>query len=289
MKINVTKYTEGMEIIPPMFVSGMPNEVYHSHHEGISSTGLKTMLRSSAHFKYKPARSPSRAMMIGTAIHAALLEPEYFKNSYIVLTSKVKDRKAAEYKQAVKDHGEELVLMSGESDKVIGMQEAVLSNPLMASRLTGKGWRELSLFVRDFDTGVLVRVRFDLLLESGIIVDLKKTQDARQEAFSKSINTYEYDLSAALYADAFEWATGEQVPFEFAAVEEEMPHGCKLYRPCETTMQEGRRKYRLALDTFAECEKTGVWPSLPCDEPEIISLPSYRMAQIENEIIEDLV
>jgi hypothetical protein len=289
MKINVIKYTEGMEIIPPMFVSGMPNEVYHSHHEGISSTGLKTMLRSSAHFKYKPARSPSRAMMIGTAIHAALLEPEYFKNSYIVLTSKVKDRKAAEYKQAVKDHGEELVLMSGEAAKVIGMQKAVLSNSLMADRLNGKGWRELSLFVRDFNTGVLVRVRFDLLLESGIIVDLKKTQDARQEAFSKSIDNYEYDLSAALYSDAMGWATGEQVPFEFAAVEEEMPHGCKLYRPCETTMQEGRRKYRLALDTFAQCEASGVWPSLPCDEPEIISLPGYRMAQIENEIIEDLV
>jgi len=61
-----------------------------------------------------------------------------------------------------------------------------------------------------------------------------------------------------------------------------MPHGHKLYRPCDTTLGEGRRKYREALASFAQCELCGVWPSLPCDEPEIISLPGYRLAQIEN-------
>jgi len=283
MKIKVTEYTEGMVIDAPCFVSGLPNEVYHAWPEGISSSGLKAVNKSAAHFKFMAGFSTSRAKELGTAIHAALLEPERFKADYVLLRD-VTDRRASEYKQAIKVHSSELVLSAPEADKVVGMQEAVLSNPLMWSRLTGKGWRELSLFVRDPETQVLVRVRFDLLLESGIIVDLKKTQDARQDAFSRSIDNYEYDLSAALYADAMEWATGKPYQFEFAAVEEEMPHGCKLYRPCETTMQEGRRKYRLALDTFAECEETGVWPSLPCDEPEIISLPGYRMAQIENEL-----
>jgi hypothetical protein len=45
MKINVIEYKEGMEIVPPMFVSGMPNDAYHSHLKGISSSGLKTVLR----------------------------------------------------------------------------------------------------------------------------------------------------------------------------------------------------------------------------------------------------
>jgi hypothetical protein len=288
MKINVIEYTEGMAINAPCFVAGMPNDVYHAWPEGISSSGLKAVNKSAAHFKFMAGFANTRPKEIGTAIHTALLEPARFKKEYMILRNVIV-RTASEYKQAVKVHGSERTLSGPEGANVEGMQEAVLSNPLMASRLTGKGWRELSLFVLDPETDVLVRVRFDLLLESGIIVDLKKTQDARQEAFSKSIDNYEYDLSAALYADAMEWATGEQVPFEFAAVEEEMPHGCKLYRPCETTMQEGRRKYRQALDTFAACEQAGVWPSLPCDEPEIISLPGYRMAQIENEIIEDLV
>jgi len=281
MKINVIEYKEGMEIVPPMFVSGMPNDAYHSHLKGISSSGLKTVLRSPAHYKFQAARTPSRAMEIGTAIHTALLEPDRFANDYVLLRE-VKDRRASEYKQAVKTHGTEVVLTAGESDNVIGMQEAVLANPLMRSRLTGEGWRELSLFVRDPVTAVLIRVRYDLLLTDGTIVDVKKTQDARPDPFSRAIDNYGYDLSAALYVDAFEWATGEEAQFEFAAVEEAMPHGHKLYRPCDTTLGEGRRKYREALDTFAACESSGVWPSLPCDEPEIISLPAYRLSQIEN-------
>ena len=281
MNITPIEYTPGMEINPPCFIQNMPNEAYHNHPEGISSTGMKAMLVSAAHFKFQPAYTNTRPKELGTAIHTALLEPDRYAAEYVLLRE-VKVRTASEYKQAVKVHGRELVLVSHEADKVAGMQEAVLSNELMRSRLNGEGWRELSLFVRDPDTGVLVRVRFDLLLTDGTIVDVKKTQDARPDAFSRAIDNYGYDLSAALYADALQWATGEEGQFEFAAVEEEMPHGHKLYRPCDTTLNEGRRKYREALATFANCEYIGVWPSLPCDAPELISLPAYRLSQIEN-------
>ena len=281
MNITVIEYTPGMTITPPCFIAGMPNDAYHSHPEGVSSTGLKAVLRSPAHYKFQAAYETTRAKQMGTACHTAMLEPDRYKDEYVLLRE-VNVRTASEYKQAVKVHGSEIVLVAHEADKVAGMQEAVLSNPLMRSRLTGEGWRELSLFVRDPDTQVLIRVRYDLLLTDGTIVDVKKTQDARPDAFSRAVDNYGYDLSAALYVDAFEWATGEEAQFEFAAVEEVMPHGHKLYRPCDTTLGEGRRKYREALASFAKCELYGVWPSLPCDEPELISLPAYRLAQIEN-------
>ena len=281
MNIIVLEYTPGMTITPPCFIAGMPNDAYHSHPEGVSSTGLKAVLRSPAHYKFQAAYETTRAKQMGTACHTAMLEPDRYKAEYVLLRE-VNVRTASEYKQAVKVHGSEIVLVAHEADKVAGMQEAVLANPLMRSRLTGEGWRELSLFVREPDTQVLIRVRYDLLLTDGTIVDVKKTQDARPDAFSRAVDNYGYDLSAALYVDAFEWATGEEAQFEFAAVEEVMPHGHKLYRPCDTTLGEGRRKYREALATFSQCELYGVWPSLPCDEPEIISLPAYRLAQIEN-------
>ena len=287
MNITVIDYTPGMTITPPCFIAGMPNDAYHSHPEGISSTGLKSVLRSPAHYKFQAAHETTRAKQMGTACHTAMLEPDRYKAEYVLLRE-VNVRTASEYKQAVKVHGSEIVLVAHEADKVAGMQEAVLANPLMRSRLTGEGWRELSLFVRDPDTQVLIRVRYDLLLTDGTIVDVKKTQDARPDPFSRAIDNYGYDLSAALYVDAFEWATGKEAQFEFAAVEETMPHGHKLYRPCDTTLGEGRRKYREALASFAQCELCGVWPSLPCDEPEIIGLPGYRLAQIENDIVGDL-
>lgn len=287
--INVIQYTEGMTIEPPCFISGMPNEVYHSHPEGISASGLRLVLRSPAHYRFQAARKPSRAMEIGTAIHTALLEPSRFADEYMLLRD-VKDRRASEYKQAVKVHGTERVLVSSEADQVAGMQEAVLSNPAMSERFGAEGWRELSLFVRDPDTGVLIRVRYDLLTVSGISVDVKKCQDARPDEFSRAIFNYGYDLQAALYSDAFEWATGKPLgAFEFAAVEQEMPHGHKLYLPDETVIQEGRRQYREALDLFARCERSDDWPGITCDGPELISLPSWRVAQIENEIEEEII
>jgi exodeoxyribonuclease VIII len=286
--IEVIEYTPGMTIEPPCFIEGMPNDVYHSHPGGVSSSGLKLVERSPAHYRYQAARAPSRAMEIGTAIHTALLEPERFATDYVLLKD-VKDRRASEYKAATKVHGTECVLVASEADQVAGMQEAVLSNPAMSERLNAEGWRELSLFVRDPETGVLIRVRYDLLTVSGIAVDLKSCQDVRPDEFSKSIFNYGYDLQAALYADAFEWATGAPLgAFEFAAVEKEMPHGHKLYLPDETMMQEGRRRYREALNLFAECERSGEWPGITCDGPELISLPSWRVAQIENEIEQEI-
>lgn len=287
--IEPIEYFEGMEINPPAFIKNMPNHVYHSLPGMISNSGLKLVLRSPAHYKFQAARAPSRAMELGTAIHTALLEPERFANDYVLLRN-VKDRRASEYKQAANVHGGEVVLTATEAANVEGMQEAVLSNPVMAERLNAEGWRELSLFVQDPETGVIVRVRYDLLTVDGVAVDVKKTQDCRADSFSKSVDNYDYDMQDALYSDAFEWATGDPLSaFEFAAIEEQMPHGHKLYQLDETATQEGRRKYREALNLYAQCEKANDWPNIPCDGVEVLGLPAWRMAQIENDLDEEFV
>src|SRR5690625_4787601 len=99
--IEVIEYTPGMTIEPPCFIANMPNSVYHSTPEGISSSGLKQMLRSPAHYKFQASTPPTRAMEIGTSIHTALLEPDRFAHEYVLLRD-VKDRRSSEYKQAVK-------------------------------------------------------------------------------------------------------------------------------------------------------------------------------------------
>jgi hypothetical protein len=283
--IKTVQYEPGMTIEAPCFVEGMPNDVYHAWPEGVSSSGLKMMERSPAHFRFQAKRTPSRAMELGTAIHTALLEPERFAADYVLLRD-VEDRRRTEYKQAVAVHGSERVLVSTEADRVAGMQEAVLSNPAMGERFRRSGWRELSLFVRDPVTQVLVRVRFDLLTDGGLIIDLKSAADCSAEAFSRSCANYGYDLSAALYDDAFQWATGSaSAGFEFAVIESEMPHAHKLYEPDHLMMQAGRKRYRAALDLFAECEKDNHWPLPECTGPELISLPEWAINYDESEIV----
>lgn len=66
----------------------MPNGVYHGH-QHIGSTGFKRLARSPLHYWHaspmnpeREAQEPSRVMVMGTAWHAAIFEPELFARSF---------------------------------------------------------------------------------------------------------------------------------------------------------------------------------------------------------------
>jgi len=223
-------------------------------------------------------------MEIGTAIHTALLEPERFKADYVLLRD-VTDRRSSAYKEATKAHPASNVLTDSEADFVSGMQEAVYANKYARSALVQEGCTEASIFVNDPITGVLVRIRFDLLTESGEAYDLKKCQDARPDVFSRSIYNYGYHIQSAFYQDVYEWATGKPLAcFKIIAVEERLPHSVMVYRLDDTAIAEGRREYREALNLYATCVESGEWPSYECAEDELIGLPEWVVRKMENEM-----
>lgn len=250
------------------FVIGMPNDEYHAY-EGISNSGIKQVNITPAHYAFAEPREPSRAMEIGTAIHTAILEPERFESEYMVLKD-TNARTATEYKQAIKTLGSERVLISSEARRVLGMQQAVQQSKTAMKILSKKGWAELSGFATDPETGVLLRVRFDWLAEDGDNLDVKKTQDARKDKFSRSITDYGYDQQAAFYRFVFNLITGEPMlfPFKLLAIEEKSPHGCRVRPVDDVSIHIGDKKWSAGLNTYAECEKSGLWPCYPDNEEE---------------------
>lgn len=282
--MKILQYKPGMTIDKPCFVASMPNDVYHAWPNSISKTGLDLVDRSPAHYYFAPAKERTRFMTIGSAIHCAILEPERFSAEYMLLRD-AKDRRATEYKQAIKNLDEELVLVSSEADNVIGMQESVYANERSSKLLRAPGHRELSAFAQDPETGVWVRCRYDLILDDGTIVDVKKTQDARYDAFSRSLLAYRYHVQAAVYSDVYEWITGDQPEsFNFLAIEERAPNSSKVYRIDDTATEQGRKEYRPNLNLYAQCIAENHWPSYPDSDDELIGLPDWRVRQIENEL-----
>lgn len=278
--MNPTPYAGTIE--PGNYYTDMPNADYHAS-KGISKSGLDLVHRSPAHYAYRPARHATRHMEIGTAIHTAMLEPERFDSEYMLLRD-VKDRRASEYKQAVKVHGSERTLSGPESDKVIGMQQAVYANAAARDLLKADGWCELSGFSIDAETGQVCRHRFDKLTTDGIGVDVKKTQDASPEAFSRTIHRYRYHVQAAFYADCHERITGDRLTsFKIIAVEEEFPHGVKVYTLDDDALAIGRAEYREDLATYAACVSADDWPCYG-DDDMLLSLPGYVIAQYEAEL-----
>lgn len=254
-------------------VTGMSNDAYHAY-DGISKSGLDLVARSPAHYMYGEKKEKTRPMVIGSAIHCAVFEPELFIKDYMLMRD-VKVRTASEYKQAIKTISEDLVLVQPEADYVSGMQNGINNNKHAKALLDQPRWSELAVFATDPVTGVLVKCKFDTLLHCLDAVDLKKTQDASTPQFEKSIASYRYHVQHAFYSDVFEWATGQQLrSFQLLAVEERLPHFSKLHQCDSEATAYGRKLYREALNTYADCLSKNEWP-MPDGSLEYVGLPYW--------------
>lgn len=268
----------------PGIYEGMPNDVYHSSN-GISCTGLKKVAISPAHYKHGESKQ-TPAMFTGSATHAAILEPDLFARQYVTLPQG-KDRRSSEYKALCAEYGTDNVLTSSDAYQIAKMQEAVWSNPVAHKWLyTEKGRNELSVYAKDPATGVLVRCRFDRLLDRGFSPDLKTTVDASPAGFSRIIAKYGYAFQAAFYLDVYHWATGDILDgFGFIAVEKSAPYNVMCYRLDDESIEVGRTQYRAALNVYANCLESGVWDGYDGSaEEQLIGLPGWAFSQYEDEL-----
>jgi len=263
------------------FVEGMPNETYHAL-DGISKSGLDLMARSPAHYKGKVFKAGTRAMEIGTAIHAAILEPERFDSEYVITDAAL--RTAALYRSAKAIHGGELTLTKPEGEKVLAMRESCHDNFEAMEILTKSGKAELSAICTDPETGVQMRSRYDWITDCGIVLDVKKTQDVRQEKFSRSVFDYRYHVQDAMYSFVYQQVTGEPLQaFKFLAVEEDAPNSSMVYELGPLEKEMGMFYFRRDLRAYAECVNSGKWPH-PTGGDGIIELSNWAVSQYETDL-----
>jgi hypothetical protein len=269
------------------FVTGMPNEDYHSY-EGVSNTGLKLVGRSPAHYAFAEPYKQTDANRLGSAFHCAILEPELFANKYLLLPE-AKDRRVSIFNQAAKSTDKDFILVEKEISYIEGMRDAFLRNEDVQEIMSCEYWTELSGFIQCPKTGVLLRIRFDVLNERGQALDPKKTTDAREVEFSKSIFNYGYHHQAAMYSEVYQLITGEPLAeFGLYAAEDRAPYESAVYVPDEYAMELGKQEYLNNLANYAECEKTGIWHGYQARK-KTISLPPWALFQEQDEIIGEIV
>lgn len=263
----------------------MPQDEYFAI-EAASNSGLKKVRRSPAHFKNPESDSgTSRAMVIGSATHAAILEPEHFARHYLV--AEADDRVSAYYKGLAKDVGGDRVLTRPEHRRIVGMQSAAYRNKRFAAYMASLGRAELSVVSTDPVTGIQVKCRFDWKGDGLNAFDLKTCQDARANEFARSIGSYGYYMQIPFYAAVWEWETGERMncsrDFPIVALEGDSPHGCVLHDLDEIALELGRKHFREALDTYARCLDKGEWPAYE-EESVMTSVPAW----MANELLGDV-
>lgn len=263
----------------------IPNKEYRQR-EGVSSTDLKHMAKSPAHFRYwkDHPQEDTPALLIGRASHKYMLEKDDFFTEFAVAPNVDRRTKAGkeEYAKFLEDSNGKDIISADDFQKIQEMHEALYSTAFVEQLLSGE--KELSFFLEDEETGVMMKCRPDALVQVGdahILVDYKSTADASSEAFMKSAINLMYDMQASYYKDALDKIKNVEHVFIFIAQEKNPPYAVNVLEANEYFLKSGADMWRTYLNMYAECEKTGVWSGYVSDSVNSLGLPSWLQKQYE--------
>lgn len=257
------------------------NADYHSA-EGISRSRLFLLSRSPQHFRYcedNPS-PPSHDLILGSAFHKLVLEPDGFGDEFAVLPDV--DRRTREGKRIYEEfwnasEGKSLITMD-EFSQISQMRDSVAGDPVASILLRGEV--ERPFFWTDSITGELCKCKPDVLAVIGseyVIVDLKSCRSAETDTFMRDALRYGYDLQAAMYKEGVDLATGKDHRFVFIAVEKTPPYGVNIMEADDFFVNRGRHLFRQYLSVYHECRQTGNWYGYNGKEGAInnLSIPSW--------------
>jgi len=254
---------------------GIPFAEYQGS-RSLSISALKNMRRSPLHYRYRldHPQKQTAAMALGTATHAAILEPERFALEYVVWDGA--RRTGKEWDAFVAASGSSKILSAKEHDAVLCMSVAVRSNRYAAMYLE-TGAAEVTMGWADDVTGFDCKGRADWITKDGsadVLVGLKTAKDCRPIPFGNQAARLGYHLQWAFYFDGFYTIHGKEPRVVEIVVENEEPHDCAVYVIGEDVLEAGRLEYRRLLDRVAECEMSGNWPGA-VEGQESLTLPSW--------------
>jgi hypothetical protein len=251
-----------VRIVPAAQLSA---EAYHADRTAVSSSKLKAILVSPLHFQCRliEPNEPTPSMRLGTAIHAALLEPDRFACEYVRIEKhdlRTKAGKAAR-EAFMRQHEGKTFISQDDLDAIERLRDAIARHPVAHALLTLPSAREESVFWTDPETGIRCKSRKDLRINigDGMIVDLKKTVSAAAGAFAKQVVSLDYDLSAAMYVAGDTLAYGARPKFVWLALEDRSG-ALVLYEPDPEFIARGQRQFRAALSLLSECRASDRWP-----------------------------
>lgn len=277
----------------PGFHYGLPYEEY-SKWDAINFSRLKPIRDTASKCKWEMEnpKKPTPAMILGSALHVATLEPARFEQLFHICPPC--DRRTKEgkefYAEQEKIAGSKLLIRDGSSEdegnlsavkNLRGMAKAIRSMKSATPFLNGIGQNEVSALWKDEETGLMCKARMDRFIPElaalkGLpaIVEIKTSQDASEWGFAKTVDSFYYAAQAACYATAVKAITGKDALHIFIACESQAPYDAAVFTLDDQSLQTGLLQYRQMLNRYAECVKLNKWPGYP-DKVQILSLPGY--------------
>lgn len=244
-------------------------EAKYRAHAGVANSDLKNLKRSPAYAQWaRQHPKGSDAKSFGTAIHAAVLEPEKFASVYVRDMESPhggypKGWRNTKVYREWRDQQElegKIPLTGDIFDAVPQVIENLHADPIGAMIFEVMDGTEFSCFAEDDRFPAITRkCRPDLLASSArTVVDLKTTAVATNlDAFCRQAYQLGYYQGAPYYLDTLELAGESYDHYVFVVVNIDAPYEVNAYTLDEDSMEQGRCDYRAALRRWNECLEMG--------------------------------
>lgn len=252
---------------------------------GLTKTGLMMLRKSPAHFWHwmtSPADESTKAMHIGTATHLAVFEPHKWDDEIVVVPadapkkptkSQMEAKKPSEdavaaiawWKDFYAKNEGKIILSQEENQEVNAMAAMVRGNKEVEPYLIHPSAKvEVSIVsvekVKGLD--IVCKGRCDLItMDNTVIVDLKTTEDASAEGFSKSFMSFGYWMQAAHYISICR-ASGIPIEkFLFIAVEKNPPYCTAIYELDAASLEKAFLIRQRLMENLSDCIARGEFPA----------------------------
>lgn len=266
-----------IETLAPGVYRDVPAEKYHAI-KAVSATFLKRfLLDTPAHAKAildGLLDEESSAMNKGTALHAALLEPDLFAANYAI-GPEVR-RNSSEWKEFVAANPDKECLKPSENADVLGMRESLWSDPYCAKAIRACDCRELTILWNDDATGILCKARIDLFsTRSGMLLDVKTTGDLSK--FQDTQFKQGYDIQICHYCNALTAHGMAAKSAGFLCCEQTAPWLPDIFQPSGEMLAGGFDLIARAMPCVSQCFETGIWPGYRTDnKARRLDVPAFR-------------
>lgn len=252
---------------------------YYADHTRVSASMLKVFRHSPKlyHAAYVdrslPPSTDTPRLALGTAAHAAVLQPRQFDEIVAVAPSVDRRTKAgkAAWEDFQKDAGDRCIITDEQANLVHAMAKSVHASSLAREFvLDFGGIAEQCVTWEDPDTGLACKAKPDLWLPDSVtIVDLKTVTNSSRDEFLRSIGKYQYGIQAVHYMAGMGASR-----FVFITVDTQPTHDVHLY---ELSSDSINRLLGIRCDTLrrlADCYDSGNWHLEPT-EVETLELPAW--------------
>jgi len=254
---------------------------YHSDKTALGSSSIRTALRSLKEFYWEfqgEEKKETKDMRLGKIIHMAILEPERFRQCYVIepifegrtqkgeLTTNPNCKEVKEKREAwLADLGPTaMVIDENEMEMITGIATSIQEYP-DAMMLIEDARTEVSGYYRDPDTGLGMKIRPDMLLigDVALITDLKSTVDAEEFKFGTQAfgDDKRYDIQLFQYAEGARLISGKDVPqVHIIAVEKTPPYEVAVYYFLREDLAQAEQDYRATLRKIKSAIEFEKWP-----------------------------